>query len=494
MGTTAQPRRHGWIDRILVYPGMEQDGLLQKASVLTVQCYVLVMTAVAIFVKVPALISYGISLLVIGTAAILVYTFVRKKHLEWVIYVGMVLSVLVSFYFIVSLGGIASSGGLIMAGPALIILSLVFRNKSWTLMLAIIYVVTILASILLQPIIGNEAGLTASQNLLFFTCNTLLLTGITVSVILSLFSYNARANRAQKAEERMHREKAITKTRLYEELENTLSDKIQKNIELANRALSEDGQQVSGYLKSIRQRERHMLQLLRQVHELARVEAGLMQINKIQSDFIRYTRHLSGQYQSFASGKDITIKFISNVEQFNFDFDPHKVADLFSLLLSDAIVRSNRKGEITVAVNREQENSFKDLVEIVVSDSGKSIEENDLKCYFKNGQQDLFSGNGEHYARLAYSLSGSLVRLMGGKLFARSKSERGTRIRIHLPVQNALPFTGHHELIQQQTIEPFFMLSKEDEGRKAAAVKPENQISKSAPVETSRNIKQETAN
>lgn len=458
MNTITKPNRHIWIDHILVYPGMDQDGLLQKISVFAVQSYVLIMTVLAFILKTPALTAYGIGLLTIGVSAILLYTFGKKKNLEWVIYLGMILSILLSFYFILTLGGITRSGGLIMAGPTLIILSLVFRNKAWTLLIAALYLLTILVAVFLQPLLAFEAGLSSFQNLLFFTCNTFLLSGVTVSVILSLFNYSQREYLARKAREKLNYEKALTKTSLYAELESVMEKMIHTNIELTNRALSEDGPTNTRLLKSIKKREKFMLLIVQQLHELSRMEAGILETKKAQSDFIKFTKHLVQEYQQFASSRGVKIKFQTNFEQFNIDFAPQQVARLFSLLLSDSIFRSAAGSDINVSVNREHENSFKDLVEIIISDNGQPIPEKELKLYFKGEEHDMISpDDGEMHARLSYTLCGSLVRFMRGKIFARSKTDRGTRIRIHLPVQNALPFVGHQELVRQIEVAAYFL-------------------------------------
>jgi len=458
MNASAMHQKNQWIDKMLIYPGMEKDGFLQKVTVLGIQAYVLAMTIFAWMLEIPSLLTYGVSLIVIGILTTIIYKLTKRKNMDWLVFAGMVVSMLITFYFMVNLGGIVHSAGLIMAGPVLCILSLVFRKKNWTTWLVVLYLLTVLATAFLPSYISMAPQLTTEHNLIFFTSNTFLLGGFTLALILSLFDQQHKAVEARRAKSDRVNVLNQIKSKFFSNLTGTFKSPLTEILNIIDLLEKRPDDYTAVKLQQIRNDGKFMLHTINQMIDMAKLEAGQLKINKIQSDFIKFTKFITVEFQQYASIKQISIAFKTNFEQFNLDFDPEKILSIFSTIISDAILRSPVGGEINVTVNKEQENSFKDLVEIIIWDKGTVIEEKRLKLIFDPESQNIIEGQDQAVnSTLGFAFTGELVRLLGGKIFVRSNPGKGTKFRIQLPVQNATLFKGHGELISKMDIIPNFL-------------------------------------
>lgn len=466
MSSPTRNKLNLWIDKILIYPGMENDGLLRKATVFSVQVFILAMTVLAFFLNVTSLLIYGVILIATGVSSLLFYHFSHKKDIDWVILIGMTTSLFITFFFINRLGGLSSSGGLIMAGPVIVVLSMILHRKSWTLFLLFVFVGLVMSTYVFQSFVTIEPILSEMENLLFFSCNTILLGGLLFSVIVSLFRYRTLMTEARAKKTNRQKEFNRIKIQVYSEMNNAIKSPLYQILNQAELIKSLQAQDAGNKPQQIINDGKFILHLIKQMSTLASIDAAEMKIVKKQSDFIRFTKYIVHEFEKFAESKNIKISFKSNLDQFNLDFDPENITVVLSNILSESILRSKVNGEIIVRVNREQENSFKDLVEIIIEDKGAAITDYQLKLLYS--QDQVVIGKNEHnipfYSSLGFLLSGKLIRLMGGKVFARSKQERGTKFRIHLPVQNAMPFVGYQELINSIELTPNYILVQETKG------------------------------
>lgn len=432
--------------------------MLQKVTVLIAQVYVLIMTVIAWVINIPVLKWYGIGLLLIGTISILLYHHYRRVDVRWIPFLGMILSLFITAFVMIKLGGITQSGGLVFVGAVLIILSLMFESRQGTILLSVLYLITIVGTVLIQPFTYQESQLSHINNILFFGGNILLLNGFILILSLSLFKFKDRRDDAVEA--RNNRDMGISqiKSGIYAELNKTLNSPIDEIIALTNKMLASDGKTDEDKLLLIKDKGKFLLLILEQLKDIAEIETNKTVVTKIQSDIIGFTNFIGTSFKAFAEKKHISLTFKSNVNQFNVDFDPEKIQKIFSPLLSDAITRTSEKGEIAVSVNREQENSFKDLVEVIISYPGKNLSPEMITLINEGEAQELSDENADNFIPgLGYLIAGKLIRMLGGKVFARSKKEKGNSFRIHLPVQNSQPFIGLNDLIKTMEIVPYFM-------------------------------------
>ncbi|TFH49341.1 MAG: hypothetical protein E4G92_02035, partial [Bacteroidia bacterium] len=167
-----------WVNRILSYPGIDKNSLTQKkinwfASIaVTLMIFCVTMTYHLVFPQLRILIYYGLILTAIYLQGIIFPIFFHYSGV-WRAFIDQSLVVILTFVCILLLGGIPWSGGLIFVGLAQVFFSLNFREKRATILIFILYTVTILTAGLLNPFLTVPPEMTPSVNISLFVVNLL---------------------------------------------------------------------------------------------------------------------------------------------------------------------------------------------------------------------------------------------------------------------------------------------------------------------------------
>lgn len=198
------------------------------------------------------------------------------------------------------------------------------------------------------------------------------------------------------------------------------------------------GGQLSEYarknLEVIKRNGRNLLQLVNQLLDLSRLEAGKMGLQEEQSDIVQYLRYLVASYQPWARQKDIKLTFYSTAAQFFMDFDPKRLEQILANLLSNAIKFTPEGGRVFVKIPHA-ERTARELT-IVVEDTGIGLAKEQLPHIFDRFYQaDGSSTRAGEGSGIGLAMVKELVQLMGGKIKANSQLGEGTTFTLTLPVR-----------------------------------------------------------
>ncbi|WP_421828769.1 two-component regulator propeller domain-containing protein [Larkinella sp.] len=207
----------------------------------------------------------------------------------------------------------------------------------------------------------------------------------------------------------------------------------------------------------------NLLRLINQILNLSKLEAGEMRLQPIRADLVRFCHYVAEPFHSLAAQKNSQLHVQSDVETLETDFDPDKLQDILSNLLSNALKFTPAGGRIefrlTTQKNREYSNrlTYYEAVSptlhpddswifLSVRDSGPGIEAAQLPRIFNRFFQvenpmpvSETGGTG-----IGLSLVQELVVLMNGGLAVRSRPGQGTEFivqfrRTHQAPLAALP-------------------------------------------------------
>jgi len=184
------------------------------------------------------------------------------------------------------------------------------------------------------------------------------------------------------------------------------------------------------FLGDILVSSRHLLQLINDVLDLSKVEAGKMEFRPESVDMGRVVAEVRDILRSIAAGKRIGIEVEIDGGLGPVMIDPGKLKQILYNYLSNAVKFTPDGGRVTLRVAPEGTGFFR----LEVEDTGIGIQADDLKRLFVEFQQ-LDATAAKKYAGtgLGLALTKRLVEAQGGSVGARSTHGQGSVFHAVLP-------------------------------------------------------------
>ncbi len=189
------------------------------------------------------------------------------------------------------------------------------------------------------------------------------------------------------------------------------------------------------YITFIRKSSHHLLDLINDILDLSKVEAGKMDLNR--SDFA--LREAMGLVMSMVREK--AMKHGINLsldlqpdENIRVNADERKFKQILFNLLSNAVKFTPDGGRVAVSVRRPE--SGNDDVMIAVSDTGVGIKPEDMdKLFHEFSQLDSILEKKYEGTGLGLALTKRLVELHGGRIWAESEYGKGSMFTFTIPIR-----------------------------------------------------------
>src|SRR6266566_96671 len=194
------------------------------------------------------------------------------------------------------------------------------------------------------------------------------------------------------------------------------------------------------YLQNIITSGKHLLALITDLLDLAKIEAGRMEVRSEPLSLSDLFEGLISIIKPLAEKKDLSIIPTVGRDVPIMQTDPAKLQQVLYNFLSNAIKFSPASGRIDVKAERFEE----DNVRISVSDQGPGIELEKQSLIFEKFRQIDGSVTRQHSGTgLGLAISKELTQLMGGSIGVMSRPNEGATFWVILPVKIAAstPFT-----------------------------------------------------
>ncbi len=206
------------------------------------------------------------------------------------------------------------------------------------------------------------------------------------------------------------------------------------------------------YVRTIKKSSETLLNILNDILDLSKIEAGKMELKPIPVKLSNSLEKLYALFSQQAQSKNINLYYhIDKNLPEKVLVDETRLLQILSNLTSNAIKFTDGGGSINISLKRIMQNGTRNIVKVVVSDSGIGISQENIKRLFSsftqvdNSSTKTFGGTG-----LGLAISKQLCKLMNGEMGVYSA----------LGLGSSFWFTFEAETTTQQVIDEDEILKK----------------------------------
>ncbi len=248
-------------------------------------------------------------------------------------------------------------------------------------------------------------------------------------------------NQAKQTSEAANRAKSEFLANMSHELRTPLNV-ILGFTQLMARDSSLNPKQLS-HLKIVNSSGEHLLQLINDVLDMAKIEAGRITLHETSLDLDRLLKALADMFQLKADAKELQLIFDreTDVPQY-IAVDESKLRQVLINLLSNAI-KFTAAGSVTLRVGVEPADldtpvplsEAQPRIIFTVADTGSGIADAELAQVFEAFVQTESGRQSQSGTGLGLPISRRFVELMGGEMTVNSQVGQGTTLRFSVPVK-----------------------------------------------------------
>ncbi len=239
------------------------------------------------------------------------------------------------------------------------------------------------------------------------------------------------------------------KTRLYTNITHEFRTPLTVINGMAEEIRENPAESLDTGVDMIKRNSQYLLRLVNQMLDLRKLESGNMAVDMQNGDVLPFLRYLLESFHSVASAKNIELRFETDLDILEMDYDPDKLQKIVSNLLSNALKFTLEGGQVTLfAAIRKAEEAMKSSIGsslilhssslvLIVSDTGIGIPPDKLPFIF----DPFYQANGTNTrpgegTGIGLALTRELVKLLGGQIEARSEEGKGTVFTLKIPLTN----------------------------------------------------------
>jgi signal transduction histidine kinase len=179
------------------------------------------------------------------------------------------------------------------------------------------------------------------------------------------------------------------------------------------------------YVNDVLEAGKHLLSLINDVLDLAKIEAGRMELELSSVAIPEILRSAVSMLSERASGDGIALALDTEPEEITIKADERRVRQIVFNLVSNAVKFTPSGGRVDISALAQD-----GRVEVAVTDTGPGIRPEDIETIFEEFEQ---AGHQAEGTGLGLPLSRKLVELHGGRLWVESEPGRGSTFRFTLP-------------------------------------------------------------
>jgi signal transduction histidine kinase len=200
---------------------------------------------------------------------------------------------------------------------------------------------------------------------------------------------------------------------------------------LLSKDLGKLNEQQEEYLKDVLENTKQMINLVRDLLDVTRIEANRIELKKSPTSPIKIVKKSMKEFSLLARAKNckLSLEILGQPPLLN--IDPIKIKQVIDNLISNAILYNKRKGEVKVSLSKKGKR-----VVFCCKDTGIGMakrEKDKIFTKFYRSEQAIAlvtRGSG-----LGLFISKAIIEKSGGKIWFNSKREEGSTFCFSLPIE-----------------------------------------------------------
>ncbi|KYC52518.1 MAG: adaptive-response sensory kinase [Candidatus Methanofastidiosum methylothiophilum] len=189
-------------------------------------------------------------------------------------------------------------------------------------------------------------------------------------------------------------------------------------------------QEHKAFLETILSSSELMRRLIDDFLDVSIIESGQFALDIMTEDMISVIKDGIKRLEFKAKKKQINIIFSSNQESIYADIDKHKIIQVFTNLLSNAIEYSFSGSNVFVECIQNQSEAI-----VSVKDEGPGIPENEIGNLFKFfGKASTKKTGGEKSTGIGLAIARKIIEAHKGKIWVESKLGDGAKFYFLIPI------------------------------------------------------------
>jgi signal transduction histidine kinase len=207
---------------------------------------------------------------------------------------------------------------------------------------------------------------------------------------------------------------------------------------LLERMFGDINEKQEEYLRDIHGSGKHLLELLNEILDLSKVEAGQMELEFTSVEVLAVLEYAASMMRERAAAHSIALRVEVGEGVGSVEVDELRFKQVVLNLVSNAVKFTQDGGSVVVRARR-----VADELQVSVEDTGIGIPETDRERIFESFQQGGRGASREEGTGLGLTLSRRIVELLGGRMWLESEVGTGSTFGFGFPVRRARSDAPH---------------------------------------------------
>ena len=231
------------------------------------------------------------------------------------------------------------------------------------------------------------------------------------------------------------------KTQLYTNITHEFRTPLTVILGMAQQIKSNPAAHLENGMDMIIRNGQSLLNLVNEMLDLSKLETGKMSLQPVNGDILNFLRYIVESFHSLAESQQKQLHFLADIDVLYTSYDPEKIRQIITNLLSNALKFTPEKGNIYISLSEmtAPDDGERAAFVIKVKDTGMGIPETELEHIFDRFYQlDNSHTRKAEGTGIGLALTKELVRLMEGEITVKSPptgANKGTEFTVTLPLK-----------------------------------------------------------